>query len=112
MRPKANISNFGTNLWEYLATKVWYNVPFDIKSIENLELFKKKIRKWKALPVKMLILYCIPLLSSNIPVKCNFHMLIWHFNHNFVYLRKILGVARALVILSKRYSLKPFSKLF
>ena len=55
MRPKANISNFGINLWKYSPAKVlWYNVPFNIKSIENLELFKKKIRKCQPLAVKML----------------------------------------------------------
>ena len=45
-RASVNTSNFGTNSLKYLATKVWDVFPCDISLIENLELFKKKIRKW------------------------------------------------------------------
>ena len=47
MRARVNISNFGRNSLKYLVTKVWDIVPYDIKLTENLELFKRKIRKWE-----------------------------------------------------------------
>ena len=46
MQTSVNSSNFGTNLLEYLVTKVWDIIPCDTKSIKNLELFKKQKRKW------------------------------------------------------------------
>ena len=45
MRTSANTSNFGVNWLKNVATKVWDIFPYDIKSIENLELLKIKIRK-------------------------------------------------------------------
>lgn len=47
MRARVNISNFGINSLKYLDTNVWDIVPYDIKLIENLELFERKIRKWE-----------------------------------------------------------------
>jgi len=44
-----NTSSFGINSLKYLATKIWDIVPNEIKSIENFEIFKEKIRKWEPL---------------------------------------------------------------
>ena len=46
MQTSVNSSNFGTILLGYLVTKVWDIIPYDAKSIKNLELFKKQKRKW------------------------------------------------------------------
>ena len=46
MQTSVNSSNFGTKLLGYLVTKEWDIVPYDTKSIKNLELFKKLKRKW------------------------------------------------------------------
>ena len=49
MRTSVNTSNSGINSVKYLLTKVRAIVPYayDIKSIEKLELFIRKIRKWE-----------------------------------------------------------------
>ena len=39
-----NTSSFGINSLKYLATKIWDIFPHDIKSVGNLNSFKKKIR--------------------------------------------------------------------
>ena len=46
MQTSVSSSNFGTKLLGYLVTKEWDIVPYDTKSIKNLELFKKLKRKW------------------------------------------------------------------
>ena len=33
---------------KYLPTKIWDIVPYDIKSVGNLNSFQKKIRNWEA----------------------------------------------------------------
>ena len=42
-----NTESFGINSLKYLASKVWNIVPADLKSLSNLNSFKKKIRKWE-----------------------------------------------------------------
>ena len=46
IRTRVNISSFGLSSLEYLATKIWDIVPYDIKSVGNVNLFKGKIRNW------------------------------------------------------------------
>ena len=38
--------NFGTKSLESLGSKIWTNMPCDIKSAENLNVFKNLIKKW------------------------------------------------------------------
>ena len=45
-RTRVNISSFGLSSSKYLATKIWDIVPYDIKSVGNVNLFKGKIRNW------------------------------------------------------------------
>lgn len=45
MGASVNTSNFVLDLLKYLVTEVWDIARYDIQSIENLEFFKKKIRK-------------------------------------------------------------------
>ena len=47
LRTRVNTSSFGLNSLNYLATKIWDIVPCDIKSTENLNSFKEKIRNWE-----------------------------------------------------------------
>ena len=47
IRTRVNTSSFGLSSLKYLATKIWDSVPYEIKSVGNLSLFKKKIRNWK-----------------------------------------------------------------
>ena len=47
IRTRVNISSFGLSSLEYLATKIWDIVPYDIKSVGILNLFEEKIRNWK-----------------------------------------------------------------
>ena len=47
IRTCANTSSFGLNSLKYLATKIWYIVPYEIKPVGNINLFKKKIRNWE-----------------------------------------------------------------
>ena len=47
LRARVNTSSFGLNTLKYLATKIWDIVPYKIKSVGNIHLFKKKIRHWK-----------------------------------------------------------------
>ena len=44
-RTCANTSSFRLSSLKYLATKIWNIVPYDIKSVGNLNLFKKKNKK-------------------------------------------------------------------
>ena len=47
IRTFVNISSFGLNYLKYLITKIWDVVPHDIKSVGNLNSFKKKIGNWE-----------------------------------------------------------------
>ena len=38
--------NFGTKSLESLGSKIWNNMPCDIKSAENLNVFKNLFKKW------------------------------------------------------------------
>ena len=42
-----NMVNFGTETISYRGPQLWNLIPDNIKSELTLELFKKKIRKWK-----------------------------------------------------------------
>ena len=37
---------FGTKSLESLGPKIWNNLPYHIKSAENLNVFKNLIKKW------------------------------------------------------------------
>ena len=41
IRTRANTSSFGLSFLKYLATKIWDVLPYEIKSIGNINLFKK-----------------------------------------------------------------------
>ena len=45
IRTRGNTSSFGLSSLKYLATKMWDIVPYDIKSVGNLNLCKKKNKK-------------------------------------------------------------------
>ena len=45
IRTLVNTSSFRLNSLKYLATKIWDVVPYDIKSIENLNSFRGKNMK-------------------------------------------------------------------
>ena len=45
-----NTVNFGTETISYRGPQLWNLIPDNIKSEPTLELFKKKIRKWKCEP--------------------------------------------------------------
>ena len=45
IRTCVNTSSFGLSSLKCLATKIWNIVPYDIKSVGNLNLFKKKNKK-------------------------------------------------------------------
>ena len=45
IRTRVNTSSFGLSSLKYLATKIWDIVPCEIKSIGNINLFKKKNEK-------------------------------------------------------------------
>ena len=47
IRTRVNTSSFGLSSLKKLATKIWDIVPYEIKSVGNLNLFKKKIRNWE-----------------------------------------------------------------
>ena len=47
IRARVNTSSFGLCSLKYLATKIWDIVPYEIKSVGNINLFKKKIRIWE-----------------------------------------------------------------
>ena len=47
IRSHVNTSSFRLNSLKYLATKIWDILPYNIKSVENLNSFKKKIRNWE-----------------------------------------------------------------
>ena len=38
--------NFGTKSLESLGSNIWNNMPCNIKSAENLNVFKNLIKKW------------------------------------------------------------------
>ena len=43
LRTRVNTSSFGLSFLKYLATKIWDIAPYDIKSVRNLNWFKKKM---------------------------------------------------------------------
>ena len=47
VRMRVNTSSFGLSFLKYLTTKIWDIVPYEIKSVGNINLFKKKIRNWE-----------------------------------------------------------------
>ena len=44
--PRKKQVAFGTKSLESLAPKIWKNMPYDIKSAKNLNVFKDLIIKW------------------------------------------------------------------
>ena len=47
IKTRVNASSFGLSSLKSLATKMQDIVPYEIKSLGNLNLFKKKIRNWE-----------------------------------------------------------------
>ena len=47
IRTLANTSSFGLSSLKHLATKIWDMVPYEIKSVGYINLFKKKISNWE-----------------------------------------------------------------
>ena len=47
IKTRVNTSRFGLRPLKYLVTKIWDIVPYEIKSVGNINLFKKKIRNWE-----------------------------------------------------------------
>ena len=45
IRTRSNTSSFGLRSLKYLAKKIWDIVPYDIKSVGNLNLCKKKKKR-------------------------------------------------------------------
>ena len=45
---KVNTVNHGICSLKFFAAKVWDMVPTDLKSINSIEVFKNKVKKWKA----------------------------------------------------------------
>ena len=43
----SNTSSFGLSSLKYSATKIWDIVPYEIKSVGNLNLFKTEKRNWE-----------------------------------------------------------------
>ena len=46
IRTHVNSFSFGLSSLKYVATKIWDIVPHEIKSVGNINLFKRKIRNW------------------------------------------------------------------
>ena len=44
VRTRGNTSSYGLSFLKCLTTKIWDIVPYEIKSVGNINLFKKKIR--------------------------------------------------------------------
>ena len=47
IRTRVSTSSFGLSSLKYLATKIWNIAPYYIKSVGNLNSFKKKMRNWE-----------------------------------------------------------------
>ena len=47
IRTRVNTSSFRLSSLKYLAIKIWDIVPYEINSVGNLSLFKKKKRNWE-----------------------------------------------------------------
>ena len=45
-RRRVNSVRYGTETVSFLAPKIWYILPKDIKDSESLDIFKSKIKKW------------------------------------------------------------------
>ena len=45
-RRTVNSVRYGTETVSFLAPKIWYILPNDIKDSESLDIFKSKIKKW------------------------------------------------------------------
>ena len=44
--PRTNQVTFGTNSLKSYGPKIWNTLPFSIKTVENLKVFKTLIEKW------------------------------------------------------------------
>ena len=42
-----NTTHFNLNSLRYFASKVWNRVPFELKNLSDIEIFKSEIRKWE-----------------------------------------------------------------
>ena len=48
--PRKRQVTFGTKILKRLGSKIWNNLPYHIKSAENLNVFKNLIKKWNGSP--------------------------------------------------------------
>ena len=46
-RHNINSEHFGISSLRYMAAKVWDMVPNEIKNVNDIEIFKNNISKWK-----------------------------------------------------------------
>ena len=53
--PKWNQVTFGEKSFKGFGVKVWNNLPYHIKSSQNLEMFKSMIKQWNGSLCKCLI---------------------------------------------------------
>ena len=110
----SDLEKFIDKLNKYAHEKVMYDQPYEYREHFPNQLlcgFRKTHSTQHAL-FRLLQKWQKDLAFKQDTSEMQFLESIWHFNQSFVCPRKILGVARALVILFERYSLKPFSKLF
>ena len=47
IKTRVNTSSFGLSFLKHLTTKIWDIVPYEIKLVGNINLFKKKTRNWE-----------------------------------------------------------------
>ena len=57
-----NTIHFGLNFPRYFASKVWNIVPFELKNLNDVEIFKSEIRKWE--PMQCECTLCLPYMHS------------------------------------------------
>ena len=62
--PNLNSKHFGISFLRYMVAKAWDKVPNDMKNVNDMEIFKKNIGKWK-------------------PVKCNCKLCLQSFSKYF-----------------------------
>ena len=57
-----NTTHFGLNSLRYFASKVWNMVPFELKNLNDVEIFKSEIRKRE--PMQCECTLCLPYMHS------------------------------------------------
>ena len=44
--PRPKTVSYGTESMQYLGSKIWNLIPMEMKSANNLQIFKNKIKTW------------------------------------------------------------------